>query len=600
MSTPVQNPPALVGAGLPQVNTPGQRANSSTGFLPAFDFEVVEPSESAEPDHAIDLTGTKHDSTNVAVSPEQDASHVQEEAPRSWKWALNKLTKLVIETKGAATGEVVKFVMKHLAGTKLIFVVGKAGTGKTTILAELTGLPGLEPGKTLKSGTKEYHVCPAIIDDEQYLFIDTAGFGDPDRDDIDIFRNTVSCLVAFGSFVQVVGVLFVIGNPGTRLDQQDSRTLRWLQCFCGPAFFRNITFVTSFWDSYNDESFQQAYSRMQSLDEDKVLCQVLRPSSLEKRYHGAYLYHHGVAGGRLTPDSYPGLSVNKKKAERREELCNLIRLRYAELKYKPVKLQFMMEVENKVSFLDTEAAKVLRAPAVGVAIRVVDGKCIIEAEKKTEETPPLHFEEAPEEKPMSWRKTIYEWYDVVVRVTKYFREARAEEISAIASAWQSIRDWWSINKLRSELENWLADTSIIKPQIVSEVVRTVLTKHKFTAEDVKSSPSRCLALQQLILEAQALAEKEALQRSSWFISDRSGVDPLVYARKYVSADAALEMQRQSAWIEVKARMSASLIVVCEAGTPWLTDNGVRLMPGNEEAWMQLFDEFCGLLDEVGL
>ncbi|KAI8648969.1 AAA-28 domain-containing protein [Fusarium keratoplasticum] len=156
-----------------------------------------------------------------------------------------------------------------------------------------------------------------------------------------------------------------------------------------------------------------------------------------------------------------------------------------------------------------------------------------------------------------------------------------------------------VNKLRSELENWLADTSIIRPQIVS-VARTVLTKHKFTAEEVKSSPNRCLALQQLILEAQALAEKEALQRSSWFISDRSGVDPLVYASKYVSADAALEMQRQSAWIEVKARMSASLIVVCEAGTPWLTDDGVRLMPDNEEAWMQLFHEFCGLLDEVGL
>ncbi|RSM04421.1 hypothetical protein CEP52_006851 [Fusarium oligoseptatum] len=422
MSTPVQNLPAQVGAGLPQVITPGQQANSSTGFLPAFDFEVVESSESAEPDHARVLTGTKHDSTNVAVSPEQDAPRVQEEVPRSWKWALNKLTKLVTETKGAATTEVVKFVMKHLAGTKLIFVVGKAGTGKTTILAELTGLPGLEPGETLKSGTKEYHVCPAIIDDEQYLFIDTAGFGDPYRDDVDIFRNTVSCLVAFGSFIQVVGVLFVIGNPGTRLDQQDTRTLRWLQCFCGPAFFRNITFVTSFWDSYNDESFEQA---------------------TEKRYHGAYFYHHGVAGGKLTPDSYPGLSVNRKKAERREELCNLIRLRYAELKYKPVKLQFMTEVENKVSFLDTEAAKVLRAPAVGVAIRVVDGKCVIEAEKKTEETPPLHFEEVPEEKPTSWSETIYEWYDVVVRVTKYFREARAQHVWAIASAWQSIRDWWS-------------------------------------------------------------------------------------------------------------------------------------------------------------
>lgn len=157
-----------------------------------------------------------------------------------------------------------------------------------------------------------------------------------------------------------------------------------------------------------------------------------------------------------------------------------------------------------------------------------------------------------------------------------------------------------VNELRSQLSHWLVDTSGDKPQIISEVARTVLRKHKFTAEDIKSSQSRCLALQQLILEAQALAEREALQMSSWFISDRSGFDPLVYAKKYVSSDAVLEMQRQPAWIEVKARMTDSLIVVCEAGTPWLTDDGVRLMPDSEEEWIQLSHEFCKLLDEFGL
>jgi hypothetical protein len=35
------------------------------------------------------------------------------------------------------------------------------------------------------------------------------------------------------------------------------------------------------------------------------------------------------------------------------------------------------------------------------------------------------------------------------------------------------------------------------------------------------------------LKAQAHAEDEALQDSEWFISDRSGIDPIVYARKPV-------------------------------------------------------------------
>jgi nicotinamide riboside kinase len=156
-----------------------------------------------------------------------------------------------------------------------------------------------------------------------------------------------------------------------------------------------------------------------------------------------------------------------------------------------------------------------------------------------------------------------------------------------------------VNKLRHDLQHWLADAAIEAPQIVSEVARTVLTQHKYTADDITSSTDRCLELQKLILEAQASAEKQALLHSSWFISDRSGFDPLVYAREYVSPDAVVEMQKLPAWMEVKSRMENSLIVVCEAGTPWLMDDGVRLMPDSEDSWMKLSRDFCMLLDESG-
>ncbi|RGP81430.1 p-loop containing nucleoside triphosphate hydrolase [Fusarium longipes] len=143
-----------------------------------------------------------------------------------------------------------------------------------------------------------------------------------------------------------------------------------------------------------------------------------------------------------------------------------------------------------------------------------------------------------------------------------------------------------VNRLQNELEYWPADASIGNPQIISEVARSVLVKNNFTANDITSSTRKCFALQRLILEAQASAEKEALRNSSWFISDRSGLDPLVYTKRYVSTDAVAEMQLEPAWMEVKDRMAKSLIVVCEAGTPWLMDDGVRLMPGSEEEWMQ--------------
>ena len=141
---------------------------------------------------------------------------------------------------------------------------------------------------------------------------------------------------------------------------------------------------------------------------------------------------------------------------------------------------------------------------------------------------------------------------------------------------------------------------ISHPKIIKEVARAVLQEHNFTADEIKSSPARSLALQQLILQAQLRAERGISGPDEWFISDRSGADPIVYARKYVGGDAEYELVKSSEWLELRERMSESVVIVCEAGTDWLTDDGVRLMPENKEDWMQFHRHFCCCLDEQGL
>ncbi|KAF5017218.1 hypothetical protein F66182_10876 [Fusarium sp. NRRL 66182] len=98
------------------------------------------------------------------------------------------------------------------------------------------------------------------------------------------------------------------------------------------------------------------------------------------------------------PESFPGLPVGECTAERREEFRNLIRRRYAELRLKPIKIQLMHEVKNKIPFLETGAAKVLRAPAAGVVVNIVTGKCVVEATMQSHEAPPLGFEKVSEVK----------------------------------------------------------------------------------------------------------------------------------------------------------------------------------------------------------
>ena len=103
--------------------------------------------------------------------------------------------------------------------------------------------------------------------------------------------------------------------------------------------------------------------------------------------------------------------------------------------------------------------------------------------------------------------------------------------------------------------------------------------------------------QQLILQAQVHAERTTSGQAEWFISDRSGADPIIYARKYVSEDAAEDLAGSVDWLQLRDRMRKSMVIVCEAGADWLTDDGVRLMPESGEEWISFHELFCSCLDK---
>ncbi|KAI0420368.1 AAA domain-containing protein [Xylaria grammica] len=135
------------------------------------------------------------------------------------------------------------------------------------------------------------------------------------------------------------------------------------------------------------------------------------------------------------------------------------------------------------------------------------------------------------------------------------------------------------------------------PGVIKEVARSVLSQHGFTRADIRQSQDRALELQRLILEAQSAAEQS---QGAWFISDRSAVDPVIYARKYAGRAAADALTATAEWAEMRERMARSVVVVCEAGVDWLTDDGVRLMPLDAAEWAQTHAEFCAALADVGL
>ncbi|MCJ1323976.1 hypothetical protein MMC10_000638 [Thelotrema lepadinum] len=137
-----------------------------------------------------------------------------------------------------------------------------------------------------------------------------------------------------------------------------------------------------------------------------------------------------------------------------------------------------------------------------------------------------------------------------------------------------------------------------KPVIIREVARNVLKTYNFSREDIRNHPLRGFQLQQRILEAQFQAEKAVTSYSpeSWYITDRSGLDPIVYAYLYVGEEASQELLASPAWRELEERMRLGNVFLCEAGTHWLIDDGTRLMPENEAEWIQVDTTFRQLLE----
>ena len=139
---------------------------------------------------------------------------------------------------------------------------------------------------------------------------------------------------------------------------------------------------------------------------------------------------------------------------------------------------------------------------------------------------------------------------------------------------------------------------VTRPHIIKEVARSVLREHHFTAGDIATSKPRALQLQRLILNAQSKAEQSFGQE--WYITDRSGLDPLAYAHQYVGDEEARQLRQEDAWQDVEKRIREGLVIVCGIGGEWLVDDGIRLMPESRDDWVKIQSVFCSLLDELGM
>ncbi|KAI0420847.1 P-loop containing nucleoside triphosphate hydrolase protein [Xylaria grammica] len=366
-------------------------------------------------------------------SVEQAMMPLNRERPRNWITGVSStLTNLVTEAKGIASKPVVSFIEKHLKGTKLIFVVGQSGTGKSTFIKEISGMD-IHIGKTRKSGTTNHQVCPAIVDDEQYIFIDTPGFGAADIPDMDCFCDIIACLDALGPFVTVAGLIYVTGGNQERLTQQELKTIQWIKCFCGPQFYRHITIMTSKWDRMSEDDFEEGFESMLSLlKDDPEISEIINPSADSNNSEpcqGGSIYHHGL----VVDDGHPNMILNRltmrrHPKERADMARAMIKSRFNQAP--GVKLQVIREMNKKIRWDNTEAAKILNNEPRDVELRFQDGMLRVFVKGKAYNIPngkefsavQMVSKQQPkaEEQHQTWYSKIFYWLGVAKEVATFF------------------------------------------------------------------------------------------------------------------------------------------------------------------------------------
>lgn len=133
------------------------------------------------------------------------------------------------------------------------------------------------------------------------------------------------------------------------------------------------------------------------------------------------------------------------------------------------------------------------------------------------------------------------------------------------------------------------------PAMIHEVVRHVMNTRHFSVNDFGTE--RWTELQQYTLMTQA--DTEGQLRDRWFISDRSVLDPLIYARLQGSSlDDLRDDERFRASVK---RMQDGLVVLCEAGQKaWLSSDNVRVPLKDVGQWEAMTEQFETLLAEESI
>ncbi|KAI9339329.1 hypothetical protein BDR26DRAFT_820927 [Obelidium mucronatum] len=158
-------------------------------------------------------------------------------------------------------------------GPKIVAVMGSTGSGKSTLVKQLTGCEDIIIGDALESETSEITAYTALIDGVEFQILDTPGFDDSGgegrkfQSDVDVLQEISRYLTfAFQRKDLLTGIIYVHNIVTPRLGASSAKFINIFKELCGDRFCTNVTIATTRWDLMQSEiEMKKAVAREEQL-----------------------------------------------------------------------------------------------------------------------------------------------------------------------------------------------------------------------------------------------------------------------------------------------------------------------------------------------
>jgi len=149
-----------------------------------------------------------------------------------------------------------------------ILLLGASGVGKSSFITRTTGNPA-KIGHGVESCTSNCEAWDFEYDvNTRFTLIDTPGFDDTTRDDMEILASIVSWMEA-KDLSPFAGVIYFHRITDKRVTGTSRMNLQILQAMCGTRFYPHIVLTTTMWDIIPNETIMK-----EAADREKDLLQL--------------------------------------------------------------------------------------------------------------------------------------------------------------------------------------------------------------------------------------------------------------------------------------------------------------------------------------